>query len=121
MLILAKLIGLFVTALGLAVFASPQITRKILDFFKEDQHIYYAGIARALIGLVLLLAASGSLVPVAAVALGIVFLISGIIVLAGDMEKTKTFLAHYSELNPLVLRLFGLIAASFGILIYSVI
>src|SRR3989338_10667050 len=72
--IIAKLLGLLIAGFGTAIFASPQVTQKIFQFFKEDKRIYIAGVVRAFTGVVLLLAASQSVVPVAAIALGIMFL-----------------------------------------------
>jgi uncharacterized protein YjeT (DUF2065 family) len=120
MVILAKLIGVLVTVLGLAIFASPQFTQKIFDFFKKGKRIYYAGVIRTVIGLVLFICASQSSVPLAAIALGLMFLVSGIAVFAADTEKIKAFMAAYGEMPGLVLRLLGPVAASFGILIFSI-
>lgn len=120
MVILAKLVGVLIMALGLAIFASPQLTQKIFNFFKEGKRIYYAGVIRTAVGLILFLSASQSAVPLAAIALGLMFLVSGIVIFAAELEKMKAFIAHYSEMPGLVIRLLGLVAASFGILIFSI-
>jgi hypothetical protein len=121
MLILVKFIGLLIAALGVAIFVSSQFTQKVFDFFKEGKRIYWAGVARSLIGLILLVGAPQSVLPVATVSVGIIFLLSGIIVFTCDLEKLKGFLDHYREMPPLVIRLFGLLVASFGILIFSIV
>ena len=121
LVILAKLIGLVVAGVGLTIFASPAFTQKVFAFVKEGKRIYLAGVARCLVGLILLLIASQSVLPVATVAVGVILLLSGIIVFACDLEKLKNFITHYSELPVLVLRLIGLAAACFGILIFSVV
>ncbi len=120
MVILAKLLGVAVAAFGLTIFASPDFVKKVFDFFKVGKRIYYAGVLRVLIGLLLLVSVSHSTVPLAVIALGLLFLVSGIIVFAVDLEKTRAFLAHYSELPQLIIRLLGLVAACFGLLIFSV-
>lgn len=120
MVILAKGIGFLIGIAGLAIFFFPPLTQKLFHFFRKDKNIYWAGFIRLAAGLVLLFAASQSLVPVAAVALGILFLVSGIIIFVADAEKMKSFIAAYSAMPELVIRLFGLIAASFGILTYSI-
>jgi len=121
MLILAKLIGVVIAVFGLTIFATPQITKRVFDFFKEGKNIYWAGVVRVLIGLVLLLAAAHSAIPVATICVGVIFLLSGIIVFAVDLEKMKNFIAYFDEMPALVTRLLGLLAASFGILIFSII
>lgn len=60
------------------------------------------------------------MVPLAAIALGLMFLASGMVVFAADLEKMKGFMTHYSEMPSLVIRLLGLVAGCFGILIFSI-
>lgn len=120
MILLAKSFGFMIAAFGLVIFASPSFTGKIFAFFKEGKRLYLAGAVRLAAGLVLLLAASQSAVPIAAVALGVMFLVSGIVVFAADMEKLKAFMESYSRMPGLVLRLLGLAAACFGVLIISI-
>ena len=121
MAILAKLIGLLVAAFGLTIFVSPQFTQKVFNFFREGKRIYWAGVIRTVAGLVLLLASGQSPIPVAVMAVGVLFLLSGIIVFLCDLERLKSFLVHYSEMPALILRLLGLVGACFGILIFSIV
>ena len=121
MVILVKLVGVLIMAVGLVIFASPSITQKIFDFIKEGKRIYYAGVVRSVIGLALFFCASRSSVPLAAIAVGLMFLVSGIAVFAADVEKIKAFMSSYSEMPSLVIRLLGLVAASFGMLIISIV
>jgi uncharacterized protein YjeT (DUF2065 family) len=120
MISLVKLVGLLIMALGLAIFASPSFAQKIFDFIKEGKRIYYAGVIRTAVGLILFLCASQSRVPLTAIALGLMFLVSGIVVFAADPEKLKALIGFYSEMPGLVIRLLGLVAAAFGILIVSI-
>ena len=73
-----------------------------------------------ILGIILFLCTSKSSVPLAAIALGLMFLVSGIAVFAADVEKIKNFVSAYSEMPGLVIRLLGLVAAAFGILIFSI-
>lgn len=118
--ILAKLIGASITAFGLAIFASPQFTQKVFAFFKQGKRIYLSGVIRIAAGLVLVFAAGQSSVPLAAIALGALFVLSGVIIFAADPDKLKSFLEHYGAMPGLVLRLFGLVAACFGVLVFSI-
>jgi uncharacterized protein YjeT (DUF2065 family) len=118
---LAKLIGLAVAVLGMTIFVSPKFFQKVFAFIKEGKRIYWAGVSRCLVGFLLLFIASRSALPVATVSVGAVFLLSGIIVFACDLEKLKSFLTQYSEMPVLVIRLLGLVAVSFGILIFSIV
>ena len=121
MLFLAKLIGFLVAAFGFTLFALPQFTEKVFDFMKEGKRLYWAGVVRALIGLILLMVSPGSVVPLATVSVGTLFLLSAIIVFACELEKLRSFFAHYAEIPALVTRLLGLVMACFGILIFSLV
>jgi len=121
LVLLVKLVGLAVAGFGLTIFASPKFTQKIFTFMKEGKHFYWAGVGRCLVGLILLLIASQCVLPVATVAVGVILLLSGIIVFACDPEQLKDFLTRYSELPVFILRLIGLGAACFGILIFSLV
>jgi uncharacterized protein YjeT (DUF2065 family) len=118
MVLLAKFIGALIMSIGFVIFASPAFTQELFNFFKQGKRIYYAGVFRTGVGLVLFLSASQSSVPLAAIALGLMFLVSGIAVFAAEQEKMKSFMEAYSQMPPLVIRLFGLVAASFGMLIF---
>ena len=120
MVILVKLVGVAIMAFGLVIFASPAFIQAAFSFFKKGKNIYYAGVFRTVVGLILFLSASRSFVPLAAIALGLMFLVGGIVVFAVDAEKIKAFMASYSQMPSLVIRLLGLVAASFGILIFSI-
>lgn len=120
MIIIVKLIGFLIMIFGFCIFSVPSLTKKIFELCLKGNNLYVAGVVRGAIGLILFFAASQSLVPLAAIALGLMFLVSGIIVFASDEEKLKAFIASYSELPSLLIRLFGLIAASFGILVFAI-
>jgi len=120
MLILVKLIGAIIAAFGLTIFASPTFSRKVFDFFKEGKRLYYAGVIRVAVGIAILFSASRSQVPVAAISLGLMFLVSGIVVFVADVEKMKSFIVSFSEMPQLVVRLLGMVAATFGVLIFSI-
>ncbi len=120
MIFLVKLIGVLIAALGLTIFASPSFTQKIFGFFKVGKRVYYAGVIRTFVGLVLLICSTRSTIPLAAISLGLMFLVSGIAVFASDPEKLKAFIQPFREMPELVIRLLGLVAASFGILIFAI-
>lgn len=120
MVMLVQLVGLLIVGLGLAILISPAVTHQIFEFFKEGKRIQIAGVARVLVGVILFLASSRSSVPIAANMLGAIFLLSGIIVFVSDTEKLKAFIAGYSEVPEVILRLLGLIAAAFGFLVFSI-
>jgi len=121
LIFLVKCIALLVAGLGLMIFALPKNIHKVFAFIREGKRIYWAGVVRCLVGFVLLLSASKSVLPVATVSVGMIFLLSGIVVFACDPEKLKGLFAHSGEMPVIVIRLLGLVVASFGLLVFSIV
>ncbi len=119
MIAIIKLLAVVMAGLGLTIVVSPNVTRKIFDFMSQGKRIYYAGFLRLFVGILLLLSSSKSAIPMAAAALGVLFLTSGIIIFAVDIEKVKGFMEHYAGMPALAVRLLGLVAVSFGLLTFS--
>ena len=119
MVLLAKFVGTLILILGCTIFITPAFTKKIYAFMKEGKRFAWAGMFRTAVGIVLFLSASQSLLPRAAIALGIMFLMSGLVVFAADDKKLLEFVHNFLEMPAIVIRLMGLFAASFGILIIS--
>lgn len=117
MVLLIKLIGLLILAMGLAICASPAFMKKISDFFFQGKNIYYAGAIRAAAGGFLLLGASQSKLPLAAAVLGILFLLSAAVIFVTGAENMKNFIRQYLTLPQPAIRILGLVAACFGLLI----
>jgi uncharacterized protein YjeT (DUF2065 family) len=120
MLILIKLIGIMIAGAGLTLFAAPQMLRKVVDYIAVGKRFYWAGVIRSAIGLLLFLASTQSTIPLAALCVGMIFLLSGLIAFACDLEKTKTWMASSAEMPVLIIRLLGLLGSSFGVLILSI-
>lgn len=120
MLLLVQLIGFLIMGFGLTICVLPSVTQKVLTFFSQGENIYYAGLIRLVTGLALIFAAAQSKMPLAAVTLGILFLLSAFLIFGTDRAKIKAFIQQYLTLPELAIRLLGLIAACFGLLIISI-
>lgn len=118
--LIAKAFGIAISVLGLAIFAAPVVADRLFAFFQRGRWLYLAGVIRLTVGGVLLAAASASTVPLAAIALGTLFVTSGVIVFVLNPSKARDFIAAYRNMPGIVIRLLGLVAATFGILIYSI-
>lgn len=101
--IVAQLMGIAIAGFALVVFVAPKITEKVFDFFMEGKSLYLGGVIRIVVGLILLLSISSSAVPLAAGLLGVIFLASGAIIFATELEKMKEFLTAYRALPEPVL------------------
>jgi len=120
MLLLAKFIAIFVLMIGIIYLLSAKATRAMLDCWGKGKRFYIAGILRILFGTILLLAASQAQNTIVLIAVGILFLIGGILIFATPYEKSESAIQWFKERSNLVLRLFALPLIAIGaLLLYS--
>ena len=119
MILLAKLIGIAICAFGIYLVALPDKAKEVMSFFKKQNRMIWPGVLRALVGVVLLLAAYGSRVPHITVSLGMIFLLSGVLVFILGSEKMAEQMTWWEAQNQLVFRVLGLVVLAFGILVFS--
>jgi uncharacterized protein YjeT (DUF2065 family) len=121
MIALAKLIGIFITCMGIIVIVKPQIIRMMISFWRQDKRIYLGGLLRMLFGAIFLLSAPQARLPVVMAALGLFLLIAGLLIFLIKLDKIKSMLERWSKRPSYVLRLMGSIVLIIGLLIiYSV-
>ncbi len=120
MLITAKLIGVAIILIGVAILFLPDTLKKVLGFWKEGSRIYGVGVFRVLAGLVFFIAAPGSHLVGGTVAVGFLFFLAGAVIFVAGPEKIKALIAVWAEMPLVVCRIMGLIAAVFGTLILYV-
>lgn len=117
MLILAKLAGIVIIVLGAVFVVSTAALKKLIAFWDQDKKYYGIGLIRAVIGVVLLLAARQAAQPAIAATLGGLMLMSAVVIFALGEEKMKALFNWYTDLPDLVVRLLGIITVIFGVLI----
>jgi len=120
MLILVRLIGIVIVAVGITFLLSPKLYRRYMAFWEQGRRLYAGAILGILIGVVLLLAASGCRLVGVVLMLGILCLVEDIIIFALGREKMKSMLKWWQGRSLLVLRLIALIIIAVGaLLLYS--
>lgn len=120
MVILVKLIGIVIAAMGGVFLLNPKLCKQYATFWEQGRRLSLGGILAILIGVILLLAASEARLVGVITALGILSLLKGILILAFGQEKAKAMLKWWQGRPLSVLRLAALIVIAFGaLLIYS--
>lgn len=121
MLILVKFIAIVIVGMGILFLLSPKITKPFIGFWKQGKRLYIAGILRISFGIIFLLAASECRLVGIIVALGILFLIGGILIFMLGLERLKSILNWLDRRSFLALRFIGLAVIAIGALVlYSV-
>jgi hypothetical protein len=118
---LALLFSLLVAAVGALGLASPPRLLGFVRRFESPAGLYAAAGFRILMGLALLLAASGSRAPTAVAVLGIVILGAGIATPLVGLERFRNLLAWWAGRSPGFMRAWAGVALAFGLwLAYAV-
>ena len=119
--IIVKIIGVLIAGLGIAFAAHPPLAKRMMEFWKTGNRVYYAGVIRLAIGVLILMAASGADLPLAAVALGLMFLASGSLIFVMGLDAMKKQIEYWEGQPDIPIRIMGVFAFTFGVLIFCVV
>jgi uncharacterized protein YjeT (DUF2065 family) len=117
MVVFVKLFGIFIIIAGTLFSARLPLLRKVLEFGKVGNHIYFAGAARIIIGILLLVATKHVAVPLIPGTIGMLALIAGIVICYFGPKKMVPFLDKILAYPDEKLRVFPPIAVFVGILL----
>lgn len=120
MVILIKLIGIIIALVGIIFLFCPKALRQLIAFFKQGKRLYWVGTLRLLFGVILLLGATQCRVVWVVIAMGVLFLVAGVLIFALGLEKLRSVIDWWDKKSLVVLRLLGVVALALGVLlIYS--
>lgn len=114
---LARAMGIFFLCIGIAFVHRPEWTEVVISFLEKGKRIYLVGFVRLLCGVVLLVAATQCRKTAVIVALGVLFLLSGIVVFTLGPRRIRPFLDWWKERSLFWKRLLCLLILAFGALI----
>ena len=117
MLILVRLVGIILAAMGIVFLLSPKRMRQWMVFCEKGVRPYMMGALRILVGILFLLAASQSRVVWVIVTIGILVLLGSITIFILGLERVKSMLRWSQARSLPVLRLIALLAIAIGVLI----
>jgi hypothetical protein len=117
MLILVRLVGMILVAIGIVFLISPNRIRQWIVFCQKGRKPYMMGLLRILIGVIFLLAASQSRIVWVIVTIGILALLGGITIFILGLERFKSMLRWWQGRSLLFIRLIALLAIAIGVLI----
>ena len=118
--IVIKVIGVVFVALGILYLYRPAIIKTLLGFFGKGKRLYIAGLIRLVLAVVFLLGARECHISRLIFALGILFLLSGILIFAMGPGKLKPIIEWYQKRSINVLRLIAMVPIVLGgLIIYA--
>ncbi len=116
--IAVKIFAVAYMVLGILFLLKPIMIKRYMCFWRQEKRMKLAVILCFLFGAFFLLAASQCRVPLVLTILGVLSLMKGVTFLIIKFERVKVMLDWWGKRSPLALRLIGLTAAAFGVLIF---
>ncbi|MFH1719222.1 MAG: hypothetical protein ABIF19_17855 [Planctomycetota bacterium] len=115
--IIIKSLGVLFVLIGVAYLLRPDIIKGLMGFFKKGRRIYFAGVLRFALAVVFLTAATECRMPRVIGALGIIFLLSGVLIFLLGPERIRRILEWYEEQPTLIFRIIASVVAAVGMVI----
>lgn len=112
-----KAVGIVFVLIAVLYILKPDLIKTLCGFFKKGVRIYIPAGIRFALAILFLIAAGDCKNFWVIVALGALFLISGLLIVALGPKKVRPILEWYQNQSSLLLRLIALIVLALGIII----
>lgn len=112
-----RIIGIVLVLFALLCLIKPDFFRGIMRFFKKGRRIYIPALIRFALAIVFFLGARESENFWVIFAFGILFLLSGMLIIMLGPKRISTMLDWYLKQSVLFLRFLALVTAAFGVVI----
>jgi uncharacterized protein YjeT (DUF2065 family) len=110
-------IGIVFVFVGMLYLLRPDVSKRIVEFFKEDSRIYLAGLIRLALAVVFLLSARDCKVKWVIAGFGILFLISGLVIFMLGPKRLMPVLDWYQRQSSIVIRVIAVIILAVAVVI----
>jgi len=120
MAIVIKIIGLLLVLTAIFYLAKPDVIKHMMEFFRQGNRIYFAGLIRLILAVIFLAGARECDVTWLIFTLGILFLIAGILVFVLGTKKINAWIDWWLKKPLWALRLLSVLTLAFGgLIIYA--
>ena len=112
-----KIIGIVLVLLALGCLIKPDFLRGSMQFFRKGSRVYVIALMRFALAVVFFMAARECRNVWVILAFGILFLLSGLLIIILGPKRISTMIDWYVKQSALLLRFLALIAAALGVVI----
>ncbi len=112
--IIIKIIGVTFILLGIGFMLKPQAIKWMMKFMKQGKRIYLAGLLRFALAIVFLLGAEQARKKWVIAALGIIFLLGGLLIFVLGPEKIRRMFDWYEKQSNLLFRFLAVVVIALG-------
>ena len=121
MVLLARLVGLFIVAIGVCGLAAPHALLSAVQFVLTPGGLYLVAALRVVFGVVLVLAAPSSRAPRVLRLLGFIVIVAGLTTPFFGVDRARAVLDWWSAQGPAFVRLWAGLAVALGVfVVYAV-
>jgi len=118
--IIVKIVGILIVLIGIVFLLKPGVMKRLMEFIKKGKRVYFAAVIRFALAIIFLLGASECYQKWIIAAFGILFLISGLLILILGPEKIRQILEWYDRQPVLIFRVIAAIVLACGaVIVYS--
>jgi drug/metabolite transporter superfamily protein YnfA len=117
MVTFVKIIGVLLILAAVVYLSKPEFMRRVLQFFKHGSRIHFQTLVRFVLAVIFLLAAGQCHHPRVVAAFGIIFLISGLLMIIVGAQKVITALEWILKQPALIFRIIALVILAAGAVI----
>ena len=112
-----KTIGILLAVLGVVMATMPSLMTKVMEYFKVGKRVYGVGVARIVIGALLLVACPSATIVWLPAVLGALIVISGVLVFALGIERDHRMIEWWEAKPEGTRRIGAIVAAVIGVLL----
>lgn len=114
MRIVVLIVGFIIFGIGIVVLISPSNLKKMLHIFLTKKWLSFVTMIRILLGILFLLAASETRAPSFVLALGILFILAGVVIPLMGAARIERLAHWWLERSDGILQLWALLSVAFG-------
>jgi uncharacterized protein YjeT (DUF2065 family) len=110
-------LGIVFVFVGMLYLIRPDVSKRIVEFFKKGSRVYLVGLIRFAMAVVFLLGARDCKVKWVIAGFGILFLISGLVVFTLGPKRLMPMLDWYQRQSSIVIRVIAVIILAVAVVI----
>jgi hypothetical protein len=102
-------LGIVFIFVGMLFLIRPDVSKRLVEFFKKGSRLYFVGLIRFMLAVVFLLGARECKRPWVIVVFGILFLISGLVIFMSGPKRLRPILDWYQRQSSILIRVIAVI------------
>jgi uncharacterized protein YjeT (DUF2065 family) len=118
--IIVKIVGIGIVLIGIVYLLKPGVLKRLMEFIKKGKRVYFAAVIRFILAIIFLLGAGECYQQWIIATFGILFLISGLLIIILGPERIRQIFEWYQNQPIVIFRVIAVIVLACGaVIVYS--